>query len=147
MTPRKTLAPVPPTTRSPTTVFTVARANKSLVLVRKIVGDMQARYRELVEGRRERDKLLQATVEPERLQELNEEISSCARKLEQLSQELQAVGAVLKDLRSGLVDFPSVYHGREVWLCWRAGEAEVAYWHELNDGAAGRKPIGQEVFG
>jgi len=147
MTPRKTLASPPPATRSPTPVFTVARANRALVLVRKIIADMQKQYTELAKRRRERDKLLQSAVEPERLQELNIEIAAAATKLEHLSRELQAVGAVLKDLRTGLVDFPSVYRGRQVWLCWRAGEAEVTHWHELDDGAAGRKPIGEEQFG
>jgi hypothetical protein len=51
------------------------------------------------------------------------------------------VGCVLKDWRTGLVDFPGVHHGRRVWFCWRLGEPTVAYWHDLDEGYAGRRPI------
>jgi hypothetical protein len=55
--------------------------------------------------------------------------------------ELQAVEIVLRDLDRGLIDFPALRDGREVWLCWEEGEDEVAYWHELDTGYGGRKPL------
>ncbi|MBA3430993.1 MAG: DUF2203 domain-containing protein [Actinobacteria bacterium] len=48
----------------------------------------------------------------------------------------------LRDISVGLIDFPTVIDGREAWLCWRLGEAEVAYWHSPDDGFAGRRPLG-----
>jgi hypothetical protein len=48
---------------------------------------------------------------------------------------------VLRDLDRGLVDFPSIRSGREVYLCWVDGEPEIAYWHELDAGFAGRQPL------
>ena len=56
--------------------------------------------------------------------------------------ELQAVGIVLRDLDRGLVDFPALCDGREVYLCWELGEDRVAHWHELESGFAGRQPLG-----
>jgi hypothetical protein len=48
---------------------------------------------------------------------------------------------VLRDLDRGLVDFPSVRDGREVYLCWEEGEEEVAFWHDIDTGFAGRRPV------
>jgi hypothetical protein len=56
--------------------------------------------------------------------------------------ELQEMEIVLRDLERGLVDFPSLREGREVYLCWvEQEEDEIAYWHELETGYAGRQPL------
>ena len=56
-------------------------------------------------------------------------------------EELQAVEVVLRDLERGLVDFPSLREGREVYLCWEEGEEGIGWWHELDAGHAGRQPL------
>ena len=56
-------------------------------------------------------------------------------------EELQATEIVLRDLDRGLVDFPSERDGREVYLCWEEGEERVAFWHDLDAGYGGRKPL------
>ena len=48
---------------------------------------------------------------------------------------------LVKDLDRGLVDFPSILAGREVFLCWERGEADIEHWHDLDSGYAGREPI------
>ena len=55
--------------------------------------------------------------------------------------ELQAVDVVLRDPQSGLIDFPSIRDGEEVYLCWRPGEERVEWWHEPEAGFAGRRPL------
>ena len=55
--------------------------------------------------------------------------------------ELDAIGVSVKDLDSGLLDFPALREGEEVELCWRVGEAEVGHWHRVGEGFPGRKPI------
>jgi hypothetical protein len=55
--------------------------------------------------------------------------------------ELEAMEIVLRDLERGLVDFPALREGREVYLCWVEGEDEIAFWHELEAGYAGRQPL------
>jgi hypothetical protein len=65
---------------------------------------------------------------------LAEEVAACV-------EELAVLGVQVKDLDSGLLDFPSVRDGEPVLLCWRVGEEQVGYWHGLEDGFAGRRPI------
>jgi hypothetical protein len=55
--------------------------------------------------------------------------------------ELQAMEVVLRDLDRGLVDFPSIRDGREVFLCWEEGEDEIGFWHDLDTGYGGRQPL------
>ena len=69
---------------------------------------------------------------------------SIARPLVELSravEELQAVDVVLRDIDRGLVDFPSIRDGEEVYLCWLVEEPEIGYWHEPDAGFAGRRPL------
>ena len=56
--------------------------------------------------------------------------------------ELREREIVLRDLDRGLVDFPSLREGREVYLCWEEGEPEIGFWHEPEAGFAGRQPLG-----
>jgi hypothetical protein len=67
--------------------------------------------------------------------------------LEQISENLQAIqelGVLVKDLDIGLCDFPHMLNGRVVYLCWKLGETEVQWWHEINSGYTGRQPLDQE---
>jgi hypothetical protein len=54
---------------------------------------------------------------------------------------LQEAGLVVRDIERGLIDFPAILDGREVYLCWELGEEEVAYWHDLEGGFGGREPL------
>jgi hypothetical protein len=62
-------------------------------------------------------------------------------EVRRLLETLEESGIVLRDIDRGLVDFPSVMEGREVYLCWELGEDEVAYWHDLDAGYGGREPL------
>ena len=80
-----------------------------------------------------------------RAEQLEREVAGIAREIERFRQELTALGVDFKDPELGLVDFPSEREGRTVFLCWRHGEQEVEYWHELTAGYAGRQPLGHRV--
>lgn len=62
-------------------------------------------------------------------------------KIREAITRIQDAGCVLKDLDEGLVDFPTVRGGREVYLCWKLGEEHIGYWHGMDEGFAGRKPL------
>lgn len=73
------------------------------------------------------------------------ELSVQAMRLEQGVKGILALGVTVKDIDTGLVDFLGLRNGREVYLCWRYGEEELAFWHELNAGFAGRHPLDEYV--
>jgi hypothetical protein len=60
-------------------------------------------------------------------------------------EQLEALEVLVRDLERGLVDFPAIVDGREVYLCWRLDEPQVAHWHGLESGFAGRRPLGREA--
>jgi hypothetical protein len=63
------------------------------------------------------------------------------RTLREEVESLGAKGIVLRDTESGLIDFPARREGRLVYLCWRLGEDRIGFWHEVDSGFAGRKPL------
>ncbi len=127
--------------------FTPEEANALLSDVRPLVEHMVAAKRALDEAQERRDKASRSIagngggIPPQRLAQLLEEVERRAAVLAGILEEIHELGVLVKDLDSGLVDFPSVRDGREVLLCWRLGEEEVAYWHGPEDGFAGRHPL------
>jgi hypothetical protein len=62
-------------------------------------------------------------------------------ELDTIVHDIEEEGAVLKDIQLGLVDFPAEIDGEAAFLCWQFGEPEVAYWHRVDEGFAGRRPL------
>jgi hypothetical protein len=80
-------------------------------------------------------------LDGELLATVREEVERAERELAGALTALQELGVVVKDLDAGLVDFPSLRDGEEVYLCWQLGEDDVTWWHGLGEGFRGRKPI------
>ncbi|HEY7428004.1 MAG TPA: DUF2203 domain-containing protein [Gemmataceae bacterium] len=127
--------------------FTVAEANNALPLVRVIVRDITELARDL-RDRHERlnrlrpgDRFRLSDAHEEELQQVQAELERGQERMDEYVRELGQLGVELKDYFTGLIDFPSLRNGRPVYLCWRLGEAEVAYWHELEAGFAGRQKL------
>lgn len=68
-------------------------------------------------------------------------VSEAFLELRTAASELDAVDVIVRDIDRGLVDFPAVREGREVYLCWEEGEAEIGYWHDLDAGFGGRQAL------
>ena len=68
-------------------------------------------------------------------------VSEAFIELREAMAELQEREIVLRDLGRGLVDFPALREGEEIYLCWEEGEPEIAFWHEPEAGFAGRRPL------
>ena len=66
-----------------------------------------------------------------------------ANTLQRAMQRIEEAGVLVKDLDTGLIDFPCLYRGTEVYLCWRMDETDIAYWHNPTEGFQGRKEIDQ----
>ena len=128
-------------------LFTVDEANATLPLVSAICRDLSALSREVVE-RRERLSFLLAGRDTdaedlyrEELTQIEEELNSDNRRLEEYLQELRDLGVEPKNGIEGLVDFPAEMDGKVVYLCWKLGEPEVLYWHDIDAGFRGRQPL------
>jgi hypothetical protein len=129
-------------------LFTEEEANHALESVRPLVERLvEARRRfvqvagrlEEVEGRVSGNG---GGLDPGRVRELQERAAEAAADLAGIVAALEEVGVQVKDLDEGLIDFPAKHPGGDtVLLCWRLGETDVAYWHGLEEGFAGRKPL------
>ena len=131
----------------PKRLFTPREANSALEEVRPVAERLvalRARMRDLAATQGESILAIggngvgyaatDLTAAQSELQELAEQAAVAVR-------ELDALGVVVKDLDLGLLDFPGLRDGEEVELCWQVGEDDVAYWHPLEAGYRGRKPI------
>jgi hypothetical protein len=141
------MAPAKPVAERFHKYFSVEEANRSLPLVRAIVQDIVRQSRR-VESLQER--LERVTREPRRrlddlyseeLAQTQSELEVEEEKLQSYFDELKNLGVELKSDQEGLCDFRSMMNGREIYLCWRLGEPEVMFWHELDAGFAGRQTL------
>lgn len=71
---------------------------------------------------------------------------SIAGRLKGVLEGIQESGCLVKDLDTGLVDFPTHFKGEEVYLCWKLGEPKIGFWHGVEEGFRGRKPIDEEFL-
>jgi len=140
------MAPAKATAGKKRKYFTVEEANKALPLVRMIVGDI-VRQDRVVEDLQQRLSMLTKErrrpandLYAEELAQSQAELDAEEVKLRTYIDELKHLGVELKG-PDGLCDFYSLRDGREVFLCWRLGEPEVSYWHDLDAGVAGRQPL------
>jgi len=116
--------------------FTLAEANKSLPYVSRVVKDLVNVSRAV--------NVLQQKIEKKGGKDkigAEKDLANSKDRLQCLVEELSAVGAELKDPRSGLIDFIGRHKGHDVCLCWRLGETEVGFFHEMDSGYSGRQPI------
>jgi len=116
-------------------IFTIPEANKQLPYVKKIVGEI------LEKGSKLR-KLLAANQS----NEVSPQCQALGEKIEDLMAELEDLGCFYKDwnFEIGLVDFPVIIEGEETLLCWRSDEPEILWYHGMEDGYAGRRPLPAE---
>lgn len=117
--------------------FTPQEANKRLPLIKKIVSDIL-----------DKGAVLRELLPKYEGQELPLEGEMLQLEIEGLMRELKHLGCFYKDwdFKIGLVDFPAIINGEEVFLCWRSDEPQVIWYHGLEDGYAGRTPIPDELL-
>ena len=129
--------------------FTPEEANRELAVVRPLVERLVALRRAFLDLEGELETLREKVagngggLSARRLGELEAASAKAAAGVSALVGELDELGVQVKDLATGLVDFPARHpaDGSTILLCWRLGEGDVRYWHELEAGFAGRKPL------
>ncbi len=83
-------------------------------------------------------------VDHARVLDLRTRRTDAQSQLSRLVEDVQSTGCLIKDLNQGLIDFPALRYGEEVYLCWKLGEPGISFWHRVEDGFRGRRPIGKE---
>jgi hypothetical protein len=117
--------------------FTVEEAEEMLPDLREALERMrEARQTLLRTGERVKEVVAGNGGGPE-----NREYRDAAEVLKDEVERISAMGIILRDVESGLVDFPAERDGRLVFLCWRLGEDHVGFWHPPETGIAGRQPL------
>ena len=127
--------------------FTPSEANELLAEVRPLAESL-VEHRQGMRLAAERRARLTARIagnggdlDPQEPGELDEQFQRESQAVTQAAERLEQLGVLVKDLDTGLVDFPALHEGEEVLLCWQVGEDEVAHWHGVDEGFAGRKPL------
>jgi hypothetical protein len=133
--------------------FTLAEAKGLLPTVGRLLREAVALKGELEQAERQMQALAgQITlmggmvVDRSRVRNAREQRDKSAAQLREALEGVQETGCVVKDLDMGLIDFPTLYRGREVYLCWKLGEGTIEFWHGVEEGFAGRKPIDQDFL-
>jgi hypothetical protein len=127
--------------------FTPEEANAELEHIRPLVEQLVALRTEhalALERQEELERKIRGNgggIPPAELASATAEVDAVARRLARLVDEIASHGAEVKDLDTGLIDFPALRHGEMVLLCWQLGEDEIAWWHSVEDGFAGRRPL------
>ncbi|MGH9870143.1 MAG: DUF2203 domain-containing protein [Candidatus Polarisedimenticolia bacterium] len=121
-------------------IFTVKEANAALPRLSRLLTGVRDRWRFMSGHQRKPAYMLEeyhiveeGPVSPDYFKAL----LAVRRSL----REVERIGVQVKDIDTGLVDFPSRLYGRDVLLCWRLGEEEVRFWHDLEAGFTGRQPL------
>jgi hypothetical protein len=131
----------------PPRYFTPAEANAALAEVRPFAEKLVGHRRTLERTERERAEIAAqiagngGAIDASQVAALEKRAERARVGIARCVNGIHGVGAIVKDLEQGLVDFPARHAGEDVLLCWRVGEPEVEYWHGLDEGFAGRKPL------
>jgi len=125
--------------------YTIDEANATLPLLRSILRDITELAHELRERNDRLNRVQSAKAmgdaHREEVQEMLAEMERGQECMREYEQELKKLNVELKDYFTGLIDFPCWMDDRAVLLCWRLGEPEIGFWHELDSGFAGRRKL------
>ena len=120
--------------------FTLQEANSALTIIRPLMDEIQAIRQEILARQPDVWPVVERSAGNGGSQAASQMVREFER-LDALVHQVQATGALFKDINLGLLDFPALRDEHEVYLCWKYGEGDIAFWHEIEAGYAGRQPI------
>ncbi len=121
-------------------------ANRQLADVKPLLEELRADRAAVAEAQRELVRARTTNGSAEHAEDLarrEAEIRDIVRRMQKTVTQLDDWGIALRDIGSGLIDFPALANGRPIWLCWRLGEDDIAWWHEQNAGFDSRRPLAE----
>ena len=120
--------------------FTLPEANETLNSIRPLVDEIQEIRQAILRNQPEAWPAIEKSAGNGGNRALSDMVKDF-EKLDALVHQIQDLGVLIKDINLGLLDFPALRGEQEVYLCWQYGEGEIAFWHEVEAGFAGRQPI------
>jgi hypothetical protein len=133
--------------------FTLSEAERLLSRVEPLLrsaidlkSDLDQAQGELGEYRERVALMGGVTLDRERVMAVRARSDTAATHLRAAIEQVEGMGCVIKDLDTGLVDFPTLLRGDEVYLCWRLGEPGIGFWHGVDEGFGGRKPVDRDFL-
>jgi len=120
--------------------FTLQEANQTLISIRAWMDEIQTIRGEILVHQPEIWNVMEKSAGNGGNPTLSRMVKTFDR-LDALIHNIQDTGVIIKDINTGLLDFPALKAEREVYLCWKHGEGDIAFWHEIEDGFAGRQSI------
>lgn len=133
--------------------FTLQEAEKLLPEVEKEIRQAVSIKSEFSKAESELEGIAQrvavlggSVVNRQQLVRLRSRRDALASRLKEIIEEIHGYGCLVKDLDIGLIDFPTLFRGEEVYLCWKLGESGIRFWHGVDEGYRGRKPIDEDFL-
>jgi hypothetical protein len=123
------------------TLYTPQTANKALPEVKRMFANIVAQKGRVMVLNNELQALVDSESDFEHYIKKKQELNTAVTNLYKSIEMLEATGVSIKSVDEGLLDFPSKRFDEEVWLCWKAGEDEIKFWHGKDEGFMGRKPL------
>lgn len=120
--------------------FTLEEANETLNMIRPLMEEVQKIRRKILQNQPEAWPAMERSAGNGGNRALSNMVQDF-EKFDALIHRIQETQVLIKDINLGLLDFPALKDGREVYLCWQYGEGDIAFWHEVEAGFAGRQPI------
>lgn len=120
--------------------FTLEQANDALNTIRPLMDEVQAIRQKILSSQPEAWSAIEKSAGNGGNRQLSKMVQDF-EKLDALVHRILETEVLIKDINIGLLDFPALRNGREVYLCWQYGEGDIAFWHEVDAGYAGRQPI------
>jgi hypothetical protein len=127
-------------------MYTPQTANKILPEVRRLFNEISSERNHVVRLQEELQMSVESGSPFQTVMTKKQELNAAVANLYKHIQQLEDLGVMIKSVDEGLLDFPAMRFNEEVWLCWKAGEPEVKFWHHKDEGFNGRKPLGTDGF-
>jgi hypothetical protein len=127
-----------------TRYYSIDDANAALEEVRPLLERLRADRDEVATAQQALTAVRRADGSGDHAEELERRAAAIRRivgRMQTTVSRLDALDVTLRDIGTGLIDFPALVSGRPVWLCWRLGEGEIAWWHDTDSGFDGRRPL------
>ena len=127
-------------------LISIQEANRMLPLLRSIVKSIMDTWEVLITSRVELETLEKAQVKAEVIKSKKEELNVTIDRINNYIREVEELGCFVQEFKRGIVSFPSLFHGRKVFLCWIPDDQTVTHWHELDEMFANRQAIRGPYF-